>query len=97
MLAMLKMHLNTLAHSGNSCHLLGVKLFILVLFVRFVILSFSVCVCWFFCLSQTLCMLKLGQIGVSVEYIAVKKNCLLVDVHGIFSFISKYHACFVSC
>lgn len=96
MLAMLKMHLNTLIHSGNSCHLLGVKLFTLVSFVRS--FCYSLSFSFFLSYSNTLYVyiLKLSKLASVLNTLRWK---LFVSWCTEFSvlFPNNIHACIVSC
>lgn len=89
MLQTLKMHLNTLIHSGNSCHLLGLKLF-----------SFSVIVSFCYSLGLLFPTLSLFKYTVYTKrwvnwrecWKHCDENCLLVGrrCRSIQFYISKW-------
>lgn len=98
MLAMLKMHLNTLIHSGNSCHLLGIKLFTFQFHVRSLVLLFSFLAASFVLFKHCCIYIYWSRANWRQCWTHCGENCLLADTRNFqFYFQVAWNACTLCC
>lgn len=98
MLAMLKMHLNTLIHSGNSCHLLGIKLFTFQFHVRSLVLLFSFLAFSFVLFKHCCIYIYWSRANWRQCWTHCGENCLLADTRNFqFYFQVAWNACTLCC